>query len=370
MAQNNPTPSLVEAYTAPNSPERSFDLELFDFLNAANLRGSEADPPYSMRIIELVHPAATGITDALLAQVPEGSAAVVYFDSVGVSDTFTAEGQYFSTDPGWTDVGPWVAIMEPTEVGWQVWWDELTEPPPPGSRQNGSPIPDEDRTRQDVYLFRSEGATVYLTDVLADQGAAFAAEIDAVFFEHDVTDRAAWEVITKEIMAEHGKIDVLINNAGIFRIAGLADTDDALWDTTIAINQTGVFLGMHTVIPHMVEHGSGSVINISSIAGLRGAGTAFAYAASKWAVRGMTRSAAQTYAANGVRVNSIHPGIIDTPMAHEFVDAGVLDRVQDNIPMGHMAEASDVANMALFLASDESSYCTGSEFIVDGGFTA
>jgi len=222
----------------------------------------------------------------------------------------------------------------------------------------------------EARLFRSEGATVYLTDVLADQGSALAGEIGATFFEHDVTDRAGWEVVTKEIIAEHGKVDVLINNAGIFRIAGLEDTDDALWDTTMAINQTGVFLGMQLVIPHMVESGGGSVVNISSIAGLRGAGTAFAYAASKWAVRGMTKSAAQAYAAAGVRVNSIHPGIIDTPMAHEFVDAGVLEQVESRIPMGFMAKAGDVANLALFLASDESSYCTGSEFIVDGGFTA
>jgi len=219
-------------------------------------------------------------------------------------------------------------------------------------------------------LFRSEGGTVYLTDVLADQGSAVANEIGATFFEHDVTDRSAWEVITKEILAEHGKVDILVNNAGIFRIAGLNETDDAMWDTTIAINQTGVFLGMQMIIPHMVENGGGSVINISSIAGMRGAGNAFAYSASKWAVRGMTKSAAQAFASAQVRVNSIHPGIIDTPMAHEFVNAGVLEQVESRIPMGHMAEAHDVANLALFLASDESSYCTGSEFIVDGGFIA
>lgn len=219
-------------------------------------------------------------------------------------------------------------------------------------------------------LFRSEGAEVYLTDVLADQGSALASEIGATFIEHDVTDRSGWELVTKQIITDHSKIDVLINNAGIFRIAPMHETDDALWDTTIAINQTGVFLGMQLVIPHMIENGGGSVVNISSIAGMRGAGAAFAYAASKWAVRGMTKSAAQTYAAAGVRVNSIHPGIIDTPMAHEFVEAGSLEMVKARIPMGHMAEASDVANLALFLASDESSYCTGSEFLVDGGFTA
>ena len=219
-------------------------------------------------------------------------------------------------------------------------------------------------------LFCTEGASVYLTDVLVDEGTLVANEIGATFFEHDVTDRSAWEVITKEIIAEHGKIDILVNNAGVFRIAGLEATDDALWDTMMAINQTGVFFGMRTVIPHMVENGGGSVVNISSIAGLRGAGNAFAYAATKWAVRGMTKSAAQEFARANVRVNSIHPGIIDTPMAHEFVNAGVLEQVEDRIPMGHMAKAGDVANLALFLASDESSYCTGSEFIVDGGFTA
>ena len=146
MAENNPTPSLVEAYTAPGSPERSFDLEMFDFRNAMDPRSGPADPPYSMRVEDLVHPAATGITDALLAQVPEGSAAIVYWDSVGRSDIFTTDGQLWNTSEGWTDVGPWVSIMAPTDVGWQVWWDELTDPPPPGSREQlGTPQPETPR---------------------------------------------------------------------------------------------------------------------------------------------------------------------------------------------------------------------------------
>lgn len=149
MTENNPTPSLVEAYTAPGSPERDFDLEIFDFFNNLDLRAGPATPPYSMRVEELVHPAATGITDALLAQVPEGSAAIVYWDSVGSSDTFTADGRYFGSDEGWVDVGPWVAIMAPTDVGWQVWWDELTEPPPPGSREQRG-TPQEENPRVDV----------------------------------------------------------------------------------------------------------------------------------------------------------------------------------------------------------------------------
>jgi hypothetical protein len=149
MSTNNPTPSLVEAYTAAASPERGFDLELFEFLNNFDLRAGPATPPYSMRVEALVHPAATGITDALLAQVPDGSAAVLYWDSVGPSDTFTAEGQYWDSSPGWTDEGPWAAIMAPTDFGWQVWWDELTDPPPPGSRkQQGTP--EEEQPRRDV----------------------------------------------------------------------------------------------------------------------------------------------------------------------------------------------------------------------------
>lgn len=218
-------------------------------------------------------------------------------------------------------------------------------------------------------LFASEGATVYLTDVLAE-GRAVADEIGGTFFDHDVTDAGAWEAITKEIVAEHGRIDVLINNAGIFRMAGLEETDQALWDQMIAVNQTGVFLGLKAVAPLMVERQSGSIINISSIAGLRGAGAALAYGATKWAVRGMTRSLAQELAPSKVRVNSIHPGIINTPMADEFDRVGVRDAVDERIPMGYEASAGDVANLALFLASDESSYCTGSEFVVDGGMTA
>lgn len=149
MSENNPTPSLVDAYTAPGSPERDFDLEIFGQMSSLDLRAGPATPPYSMRVEELVHPAATGITDTLLAQVPEGSVAIVYWDSVGPSDTFTADGRYFGSDEGWVDVGPWVAIMAPTEVGWQVWWDELTEPPPPGSRQQRG-TPQEQPPRVDV----------------------------------------------------------------------------------------------------------------------------------------------------------------------------------------------------------------------------
>ena len=197
-----------------------------------------------------------------------------------------------------------------------------------------------------------------------------AGEIGATFIEHDVTDPTAWASVVAQIKADHGRLDILINNAGIFRMVGMQETDEALWDSIIAINQTGVFFGMQAVSPTMVEQAAGSIINISSIAGLRGSGAAFAYGASKWAVRGMTKGAAQELAPHGVRVNSIHPGIIDTPMAQEFDRVGVREMVKARIPMGDLADAAEVAKLALFLASDDSTYCTGSEFIVDGGMTA
>jgi len=219
-------------------------------------------------------------------------------------------------------------------------------------------------------LFRAEGAEVYLTDVLVDEGLKTAAEIGATFIEHDVTDSNVWSAIIKRIESEHTHLDVLINNAGIFHMIGMADTERALWDRTIAINQTGVFLGLQAVAAIMTRQKSGSIINISSIAGLRGAGGAFAYAASKWAVRGMTKSAAQELSPHGIRVNSIHPGIIETTMVNEFSRRGINERVRDQIPMGHYADVAEVANLALFLASDESTYCSGSEFVIDGGMTA
>jgi len=149
MSANNPTPTLVEAYTAPWSPERGFDLELFAYRDTFDLRSGPSTPPYSMRVEDLVHPAATGINDTLLAQVPEGSVAVVYWDSAGETDIFTIDGQLWNTSPGWSEVGPWVAVMEPTDVGWQVWWDELTDPPPTGSREQRG-LPQAEQPRRDV----------------------------------------------------------------------------------------------------------------------------------------------------------------------------------------------------------------------------
>ena len=218
--------------------------------------------------------------------------------------------------------------------------------------------------------FVKEGATVRITDVLHDDGGALADELggSASYRPLDVRNAEEWQTVVDEIVAEHGRLDVLINNAGIFAIGDMASTTEDDWHRMLDVNQTGVFLGMKTVAPQMKEQGSGSIVNISSIAGLRGTGAAFAYGATKWAVRGMTKSAAQELGPFGVRVNSIHPGIIETPMLELLGGDGAA--LTERTPLGRSADAEEVAKLALFLASDESSYSTGSEFVIDGGWTA
>ena len=218
-------------------------------------------------------------------------------------------------------------------------------------------------------LFASEGATVYLTDVLHDLGASAAAEMGATFLRHDVTSEEEWAGVVARVLDEQGRVDVLVNNAGIFRTVRLKDTTRELWDQVMAVNATGVFLGMRAVAEAMTAQRSGSIVNISSIAGMRGAGGAFAYGASKWAVRGMTKGAAQELARHNVRVNSVHPGLIETEMIEEF-GPGWKEKLLPRVPIGRVATADDVAKLVLFLASDDSAYSTGQEFVVDGGITA
>jgi 3alpha(or 20beta)-hydroxysteroid dehydrogenase len=224
----------------------------------------------------------------------------------------------------------------------------------------------------EAHLFVREGASVVIGDVLDREGHAVAEALQgaAVFERLDVRSEADWESVVASTVDRWGRVDVLVNNAGVFRLAGLTQTEMELWHQIMEVNATGVFLGMKAVAHQMMEQRSGSIINISSIAGLRGAGMAFAYGASKWAVRGMTKSAAQELAGYGIRVNSIHPGIIDTAMLQEFDAAGVREAVRERIPLGGEAAPEEVAKLALFLASDESRYSTGSEFVVDGGMTA
>ena len=215
----------------------------------------------------------------------------------------------------------------------------------------------------EAEMFRDEGAQVVITDVLEDGGGKTAGTLGIEFLSHDVSSAAAWEAVVSDVVARHGRIDALVNNAGILRGARLVNTSDEIWDQTVAINQTGVFYGMRAVAPQMIEQGAGSIVNISSVAGLEATFASMAYGATKWAVRGMSKIAALELGRHNVRVNSIHPGLINTDMTSEFDK----DRMVRAIPLGREAEPKEVAAVALFLASDDSSYCSGQEFTVDGG---
>ncbi len=218
-------------------------------------------------------------------------------------------------------------------------------------------------------LFAREGAKVVLTDILDEEGEKAAAQIGGDYLHHDVTSEAEWGSAVSETVSRHGRLDVLINNAGIFRSGTTEATTLDDYRLVIEINQVGVFLGMKAVAPQMKSQNGGSIVNISSVAGLEGQAGTIAYTASKWAVRGMTKVAAAELGRHGVRVNSIHPGLIETQMMEELpaIQAGKLDRINRLILLGRPAQAEEVANLALFLASDEASYCTNSEFVVDGG---
>lgn len=229
----------------------------------------------------------------------------------------------------------------------------------------------------EAQLFIEEGARVVITDVLDAVGNETAQRLSpdgsaCKFIRHDVTQEDQWNTAVEQAIATFGHIDILVNNAGIFEQGSVLDTTLSSFNKTMDINVTGVFLGLKAVAHHMVERKTGSIINISSVAGLSGTPGFLAYGASKWAVRGMTKGVAKELAPFGVRVNSIHPGIIDTPMLQTFEAAGegVREAVRMRIPLGREADPFEVARIALYLASDESSYSTGSEFIVDGGWSA
>lgn len=226
----------------------------------------------------------------------------------------------------------------------------------------------------EARLFAAEGAKVVLADILDEEGTTVAKDIgDAAAYLHlDVTSEADWQAVVDKAIDRFGGIDVLVNNAGIFAINPLATTSLDEYRRIIEINQVGVFLGMKAVASHMAGRASGSIINISSVAGLQGSMGTISYTASKFAVRGMTKVVAKELAPFGVRVNSVHPGLIDTAMLRQISDVvpGGDDQLRQSVPLGTLAEVRDVANLVLFLASDDSSYCTGSEFVVDGGMTA
>ena len=209
--------------------------------------------------------------------------------------------------------------------------------------------------------FVEEGAFVVIADVLDSEGQALAKELgDSATFQHlDVTDEDNWDAVVSRLTDEGRTIDVLVNNAGILLFDRLTRSSREDFERVMEVNCTGVFLGMKAVAEEMKKQQSGSIVNISSVAGLQGVGFQFSYSASKWAVRGMTKSAAHELARDNIRVNSVHTGLIETAMLDQFPE-NLQPRVESFVPMGRSADAAEVAELVLWLASKESSYCTGS----------
>lgn len=230
----------------------------------------------------------------------------------------------------------------------------------------------------EARLFAAEGAAVVLGDVLDDRGRAVADAIgDRARYVHlDVRASADWAAAVTLAEDTFGPVSVLVNNAGILRYHRLVDVPIDEFREVVEVNQIGVLLGMQAVVPSMERAGSGSIVNVSSTSGLIGASTTTAYTATKFAVRGMTKVAAVELGPLGIRVNSIHPGGVDTEMVRPGdgppggPGSDSLNRRFASMPLGRVGRAEEVAAMALFLASDESSYSTGSEFVCDGGMTA
>ena len=222
-------------------------------------------------------------------------------------------------------------------------------------------------------LFVREGARVVLGDVLDTEGKEAANAIgDSGHFVHlDVTNEEDWGTAVNETENQFGDISILLNMAGILKFGKITEQPLAEYMSVINVNQVGVFLGMRAVFESMKRAGGGSIINVSSVEGLRGSVGLAAYTASKFAVRGMTKVAAGEFGKYGIRVNSIHPGVIDTAMLRAQTGDIDLNAVfKRGVPLRRTGTPEDIANMALFLASDESTYCSGAEFVVDGGATS
>jgi NAD(P)-dependent dehydrogenase (short-subunit alcohol dehydrogenase family) len=221
-----------------------------------------------------------------------------------------------------------------------------------------------------------EGATVVVTDVQDAAGEAAAAELrdaggESLFVHLDVTDEAGWRTAVDRVLVELGRLDILVNNAGMGDLATIEETSLADWERTVAIDQTGVFLGMKTCADALKASGHGSVINISSIFGTSGGfGTSPAYHAAKGAVRTLTKNVAVHWATEGVRVNSIHPGFIRTPILDQAEGTEVWEAMTAMTPMGRLGEPQEIAAAVAYLASDDASFVTGLELYVDGGYIA
>lgn len=228
----------------------------------------------------------------------------------------------------------------------------------------------------EARLFAREGAKVVLGDLLEVEGTRVAAEIaehggEAVFARLDVTREDDWRRVVQLAVQRFGKLNVLVNNAGIYQRASVEEATVQDWDRVMGVNAKGVFLGTKYAVPEMRKAGGGSIINISSVAGLVG-GAATAYTASKGAVRLLTKATAVQYGKDGIRCNSVHPGLIETEMLNQVRASSPTPGAANatRVPLGRTAEPEEVASCVLFLASDESSYVTGSELVVDGGLVA
>jgi 3(or 17)beta-hydroxysteroid dehydrogenase len=229
----------------------------------------------------------------------------------------------------------------------------------------------------DARMLATEGASVIMTDINESRGRGIADEIGAEFVTQDVSDEASWPALVDQVMERHGRLDVLVNNAGIAIIANLMRTSTDIWRRTLAVHLDGTFFGCRAAVPAMKQGGGGSIINMSSTAALVGVAPYFAYSAAKGGIRSLTKSIAVDCRErkNGIRCNSVHPGSIDTPMVQAALEGlqniklkDERDREAARIELG-LGEPNDVAYLVLYLASDESKQVTGAELVVDNGYT-
>ena len=227
-----------------------------------------------------------------------------------------------------------------------------------------------------AWRLAAEGAAVVLTDIAVEAGEAVAealrdSEAQAVFVRHDVASEADWEIVCAAAAEQFGGIDILVNNAGMGDLETIEETTLKDWQRTIDVDQTGVFLGMRTSAPYLKSSGHASVINISSIFGTSGGfGTSPAYHAAKGAVRTLTKNAALHWAPEGIRVNSIHPGFIDTPILDSARGTPFWNTMTELTPMGRLGRPDEIAAGVAYLASDDASFVTGLELYIDGGYLA